>query len=74
MRIMARCSSKASIVVQTAQHIREQAISWKRIWMAEQMQCRQTPVDAANSQVFGEVVLELISTLLSVSFSVSHAL
>ncbi len=42
--------------------------------MAEQMQCRQAPVDAANSQVFGEVVLELISALLSVSFSVSHVL
>ncbi len=73
MRIMARCSSKASIVVQTAQHVREQAISWKRIRMAEQMQCRQTPIDTADAQVFGEVVFELVSALLCM-FGVSHAL
>lgn len=61
---MARCSAKPSVRMRTAEHVLNQAFSWERIRLAEEVERRKAPVDAADAQVFGEVVLELISALL----------
>ena len=71
MRIMTRRSAKPSILAQATEDEVEHVIARKCIWMAKKMECCQTPVDAADAQVFGKVVLELISTLLSASVSAS---
>lgn len=64
MRIMSRCSAKASAVMQAAQDIFDQAFSRECIRLAEEMERCKSPVDAANAQVFGQMEFELISALL----------
>lgn len=65
-------SSKTAILVQTAEDEIEDPFSWQCIWMAEEMQCGQAPVDAADAEMLGEVVFKLVVALLQASVS-AHA-
>ena len=69
VRIVAGRRAEASIVMQTAEDVVEQAFSREGVGLAEEVERRQAPVYAADAQVFGEVVFELISALLHASVS-----
>lgn len=61
---MAGCRAEAAILMQAAEHKLQHAVPWQRIWVAEEMECSQAPVDATNAQVFGKMVLKFLSALL----------
>lgn len=63
MSIMPRRCSKSAIIAQTAERKVKHALGGKCVRMLQEVKCDKTPVDAADSQVFGEMVLELIATL-----------
>jgi len=50
---MSRCCAEASILMQAAERKFEYPISRKCFGMAEEVESRQTPVDAVQAQVFG---------------------
>lgn len=56
MRIMSRRSTKTSILVQAAEDEVQHAFLRECIGMAEEVQSSEAPVDAAEAEVFGEVV------------------
>lgn len=64
---MARCSTEAAIIMQTRDDKVEDGSAWKGVWVAQEMQGRQSPVEAVEAQMFGEPVLELIFALQRVS-------
>lgn len=64
MRIMTRRSSESAILVQTAENEVDHSSSRKSFGMAKKMQCRETPIDAADAKMFGEMILQLIASLL----------
>lgn len=65
--IVARGSTEAAVRVQ-ARHDKVQNVAARQgVGMAEQMQRRQPPVEAIQTQVFGEPVLELVFALRRVS-------
>lgn len=66
---MTRCWAKASILMHAPEEKVEYTISWKRLWMPEEMECCQSPVDATDAKVLSEMVFELISALLPPSAS-----
>jgi len=62
--------TKASILPQAAEDEIQHAVSRQCVRMSEQMESCQAPVDAADAQVLGKVILQLISPLfVSVSAS-----
>ena len=64
MCVVSRCCSKAAILVQAAEDEVDYAISWECFGMAEQVQCREAPVDAGDAEVFSEMIFELFAALL----------
>ena len=62
--VVSRCCSKAAILVQAAEDEVDYAISWECFGMAEQVQCREAPVDAGDAEVFSEMIFELFAALL----------
>lgn len=64
---MARRSTEAAIIMQTRDDKVEDGSAWKGVWAAQEMQGRQSPVEAVEAQMFGEPVLELIFALQRVS-------
>ena len=64
MCIVARRCSKPTIVMQTAEDEVDHAILWECFSVAEEMEGRQTPVDAADAEVLCEMVFELVAALL----------
>jgi hypothetical protein len=64
MCVVSRCCSEAAILVQAAEDEVDYAISWESFGMAEQVQRCEAPVDAADAEVFCEMVFELFAALL----------
>lgn len=60
---MAGRRAEASVVAQTRERKVEHAFAGKRIGMLQEVKRDKAPVDSADSQVFGEMVLKLIATL-----------
>jgi hypothetical protein len=67
VRIMARSSTKAAALVQTREEEVKDAVAGEGVWVAKQMQGGQSPVQAVETQVLGEPVLELVFALGRVS-------
>ena len=67
VRIMARSSTEAAALVQTREKKVKDAVAGEGVRVAEQMQGRQPPVQAVETQVLGEPVLELVFALGRVS-------
>jgi hypothetical protein len=63
MRIMPRRSAKPTVVAKTAERKVEHTFSGKRIRVLHQVQRDKTPVDTADAQMLGQVVLKLVTTL-----------
>ncbi|KAH9878473.1 hypothetical protein IAQ61_001745 [Plenodomus lingam] len=53
--------------MQTREDEVENVTAGQRIWTAEKMQCSQAPVEAVETQMFSEPVLELVFALGRVS-------
>ncbi len=68
--IMSRSSAEATVLVQTRAHKVQDAVAREGIWMSQQVQCSQPPVEAVEAQVLGEPVLELVFTLERVSVTI----
>jgi hypothetical protein len=64
MCIVARRCSEAAVLVEAAEDEVDHAIAWECFRMAEEMESRQSPVDAADAEVFCEMVFELVAALL----------
>ena len=67
VRIVPRSSAEATVLVQARKDKVEQLSTWQSVRTAEQMQCSQSPIQAVETQVLGEPVLELVFALKRVS-------
>jgi hypothetical protein len=67
MGIMARCSTETAVIMQTRQDKVEDVSAREGVWVSQQMQGRQSPVEAVEPQMFGEPVLEFMFALERVS-------
>ena len=67
MCVVAGCCAEAAIFVQAAEDKVEHAFSGESLRVAKEVQRCEAPVDAAQAEVFGEVVFELVAALLWVS-------
>lgn len=67
MGIMARGSTETAIIMHTREDKVEDSGARESIWVSQEMQRRQSPVEAVETQMFGEPVLELIFALERVS-------
>jgi hypothetical protein len=65
--IVARSSAKAASLVQTREDKVEDALTRQRVRLAEQVQRSQSPVEAVQTQMLREPVLELVLALQQVS-------
>jgi len=65
MRIVTRCSTEASAVMQARQNELDHTLAGESIGTTEQMARRQTPIQAVEAEVLCEPVFELISALRS---------
>lgn len=63
MRIMSRGRPEAAILMQTREHKIDYLVARKGIRTAEQMQGRQSPVEAIYTEMLREPVLELVFAL-----------
>jgi hypothetical protein len=65
--IVCRSSAEATIFMQTREDKVKNALTWKSVGLSQEVQGRQSPVEAIEAQVFGEPVLELVFALERVS-------
>lgn len=63
VRIMTRSGAKASFAMKAGENKVEQSSPGQGVRLAEVMECCQSPVDAAQSQMFGEPVVEFVLAL-----------
>jgi len=60
--VTGRCA-EPTVVAQTAESKVQHSFSGKRVRLLHQVQRDKAPVDAADAQVFSQMVLELVATL-----------
>lgn len=53
---MARRGSETAVLVETAEHKGDHSIAGECFGLAQEMESRETPVDAAEAEVLGEMV------------------
>lgn len=63
MGIVSRSGAKASIIMQARENELDELITWERVRTTHQMQSCKTPIQAIETQVLGEPVLELLFAL-----------
>jgi hypothetical protein len=64
MCVVARRCSEAAILVEATEDEVDHAIAWECFRMGQEMESCQAPVDAADAEVFCEVVFEFVAALL----------
>lgn len=67
MSIVSRSCAEAAILAQTREDKLEEFCARQGVWMAQQVQRSQSPVQAVETQMLGEPVFELIFALQRVS-------
>lgn len=67
MGIMPRSSTETAIIMQTREDKVEDVTARESVWLSQEMQGRQSPIEAVETQMFGEPVFELIFALERVS-------
>lgn len=67
MSIVARSSPEAAIFVQARQDEIEQFSARQSVWVAQEVQRSESPVQAVQTQMLGEPVLQLVFALGRVS-------
>jgi len=65
--IVARSSAEAAILVQTREDEIEQFCTRQAVWVAQQVQRSESPVQAVETQMLGEPVLDFVFALEWVS-------
>ena len=63
---MARRSSETAIFVQTTEDEVDDSIPRKSVRLAEKMEGSEAPVDPADTEVFSQMILKLVTSLLLV--------
>lgn len=70
MSIVSRSSAETAVLVQTCTYEVQDLIARKGIWLSQQVQCSQSPIEAIEAQVLCEPVLELVFALERVSATI----
>ena len=66
---MPRRGTETAILVQAAEYEVQHTFAWESVRVTEEVESSETPVDAAEAEVFCEVVFEFVSALLRVLVS-----
>jgi hypothetical protein len=73
MGIMIRSRSETAILMSARQDELDGLISRQPVWTAQQMQRGQTPVDAIETEMLGQPVLEFVFSLSANECQVRHS-
>lgn len=63
MGIMTRSGAETAIFVQTREYKVKKSASRQGVWMTEEVERSDTPVDSTQAKVFGKPIIKLIFAL-----------